>query len=512
MKIPSTRTLRIILPLLYLISVLVCGGVFAYFAFEHFYETFPGEEIAYSGILTQTRKDLDRAVRAAAMASAHPALSVREELWRRVVAFRRSAAALSDSIPGNAPALELLSGARRLQTYAASAGALLPFLSDPDAAEEYREATELLNGLLSSSADTLRLKEEAFAERSRIHSKPEMEFFLRAGLYFLLFLIFSALFLLSVFFLIIGQIRSSLKTLSIGTRELRTGNLDYRFREITPDEIGQVKYDFNLMARRIEKQSKELLAANAGLRTQAEQLIVANQHKDRFLSNMSHELRTPLNSIIGFSELLETRAGNLATEKQRSYAKRILSAADHLLVLITSLLDLAKSGAGTLQAFPAEFDLSAAVLEICSLLAPLAEKKDLTLETEVEKDLLLTADPRMIRQICINLLGNAIKYTLKGGIKVRLKNSHSACLLEIEDTGIGIPEEEQCNLFRDFHRGENAVGIAVDGVGIGLVLSRRLAELNHASIRFVSTAGKGSIFTLELPPAVKRDAVTDESR
>lgn len=512
MKTPDTRTLRILLPGLYLTLLTVCCGVFAYFAFTYFQRisTASEEEITRSAALTRVRENLDQAVRAADAASSHPSAPVEEELLRRAAAFRRSASELNDLKSGDgSQKAELLADARRLQTYAASQAALTAHLADPDAAAERREVSALLNAMLSSAAGTLRLMENASAEDLRAHSKPGRGFFVRAGWYFLLFLIFSALFLLAGFFLITHQIRRALKTLSIGTRELRTGNLDYRFREITPDEIGQVKYDFNLMARRIEKQSGELLAANAELRTQAEQLIEAHQHQDRFLSNMSHELRTPLNSIIGFSELLETRAGHLTTEKQRTYAKRILTAAEHLLALITSLLDLAKSGAGTLRALAVEFDLSSAALEVCSLLAPLAEKKGLTLETDIEKGLFLNADPRMIRQILINLLGNAIKYTLTGGVKVRLKNSPASCLLEVEDTGIGIPAEEQGNLFRDFHRVGNAARIAVDGVGIGLVLSRRLAALNHASIRFVSTEGKGSTFTLELPPAAPKNAVTD---
>lgn len=122
---------------------------------------------------------------------------------------------------------------------------------------------------------------------------------------------------------------------------------------------------------------------------------------------------------------------------------------------------------------------------------------------EIERDLHLTADPRMIRQIFINLFGNAVKYTFSGFVSVRLRNTDGACLLEIEDSGMGIPEKEQRNLFRDFYRSETASKLVVDGVGIGLALSRRLAELNGGSIRFISTEGKGSTFTLVLPRAQK---------
>ena len=312
------------------------------------------------------------------------------------------------------------------------------------------------------------------------------------------FLILFALLLLAGYTFVSRHLRKALQSLRDGTRELRNGNLDYRFREITPDEIGEVKYDFNMMSRRIEQQSAELLNANQGLREQAEKLIEAHQHKDRFLSNMSHELRTPLNSIIGFSELIEARAGKLTPEKELGYAKRILTAAGHLLSLITALLDLAKSGAGTLKAVPADMDLSFTIAEMCEMLSPLAAKKGLEVKCDIEPDLHICADARMIRQIFINLFGNAVKYTFEGFVAVRLKRTGNVYRMEIEDSGIGIPEKEQKNLFRDFYRVESAANIAVDGVGIGLALSRRLAALNNGTINFTSVEGKGSTFVLEL--------------
>lgn len=225
---------------------------------------------------------------------------------------------------------------------------------------------------------------------------------------------------------------------------------------------------------------------------------------------MSHELRTPLNSIVGFSELIDARAEKLPKEKLKSYSQRILTAAGHLLSLITALLDLAKSGAGTLKPVPVEFDLSFAIREMVDMLSPLASKKGLEMRVDLEPDLYLTADPRMIRQIFINLFGNAVKYTFEGYVAVRLKNTPSGCRMEIEDTGIGIPENEKKNLFRDFYRVESAASRAVDGVGIGLALSRRLAALNNGEISFESTEGKGSTFTLTLPQAYGKPQKRDE--
>ncbi len=297
--------------------------------------------------------------------------------------------------------------------------------------------------------------------------------------------------------------QNTLRTMCEGTKALSRGDLEYRFKDITPDEMGQLKFDFNAMARQLQKQAEELHQANRELRKQAKNLQEAHRHKDRFLSNMSHELRTPLNSIIGFSELLEARAGKLPPEKQEAYAKRILTAAGHLLDLITALLDLAKSGAGKLVPSPVELDLSRTILEMCDILAPLAERKKLEVKQEITPGLQIMADARMVRQIFINLFSNAVKYTERGCITVRVLEKDSAPLLEIEDTGIGIPEKDQPKLFQDFYRVESADINAVEGVGIGLALSRRLAALNNAELSFTSREGLGSAFTLSFAKTAK---------
>lgn len=453
------------------------------------------------------------------------------ELEFRLREFRKSVSELQlllekEETPLKTWADELARFARHAHmAFVSCASAREEAFGDPGAEEEFRANAMLLSGALGACSDCLQnsfrcLMEEISQWQGRVFS------------FFPMLWRLSAVFFLAAFFFVLlipplirRSMRKSLLTLSEGTKTLRGGNLGFRFREITPDEIGEVKYDFNMMARRIEMQSTELLRANEELRRQAEDLIEAHQHKDRFLSNMSHELRTPLNSIIGFSELIGERAERLGPEKLRSYSKRILTAAEHLLSLITSLLDLAKSDAGTLKPVFSNFDLSFAVAEMAAMLRPLAEKKSLTLETEIEKDLQVFADQRMIKQIFINLLGNAIKFTEKGGIRVRLyrekgpsssSSSSStaadtpaavgAILLEVEDTGIGIPEEEIKHLFRDFHRVDNGPAHMVDGVGIGLALSRRLAALHGASIRVRSRYGEGSVFTLALPAERASDA------
>lgn len=353
--------------------------------------------------------------------------------------------------------------------------------------------------LLREAADALRNVREIQDESTmRTAALLDRRFWILEAILIAFFL--CSILLTTLGFSLIGRaMRHSMRSLSEGTRALRSGDLTYRFHDITPDETGMVKYDFNIMAHRLASQAENLRKANAELREQAEKLMAADQHKDRFLSNMSHELRTPLSSIIGFTELIRDRADRLEPQKLKTYAARILTAAEHLLELITSLLDLAKSGAGVLKAVPVDFDMAAAVQETAALLRPLAEKKGLELRLDLPGELIVHADPRMIRQIFINLLGNAVKYTLKGSVSVSLKKESGKIILSVTDTGIGIPEQEHDKIFTDFHRVDNGPDFMTDGVGIGLALSRRLAELHQGTITFESTYGEGSVFTFTFP-------------
>lgn len=325
-------------------------------------------------------------------------------------------------------------------------------------------------------------------------------FFGRLQYLVVVFFIAATLFSVAASFLFSRILKSSLRRLSEGTREISAGNLKHRFADIQADEIGQVMHDFNLMARKLESQSKALTQANIGLKAQAEKLIEAHQHKDRFLANMSHELRTPLNSVIGFAELMTQRSDSMPPEKVKSGAQRILSAAEHLLELISGLLEVAKFDAGVLKPVFSDFDLSFCVEETCSMLRPLAEKKGLSLKVEPAAPLHIQADRRMVRQALINLVGNAVKFTSEGGVVARVRAAPDGfAAMEVEDSGIGIPESEQANLFKDFHRVETGLTINYEGVGIGLALSRRLVDLHGGRIIFQSTLGKGSVFTVLLP-------------
>lgn len=395
---------------------------------------------------------------------------------------------------------EMLSSARLAQ---AGILACISDLEEPDPERSvlFSSTAESVTGALNAAGDSLQILIRQETDQVRNGQAKYLRFFSRLQIYVIAFFVTAVIFTLLGSIYLDVSLKKSLKRLSEGTRELRSGNMEYRFRQIEPDETGQVMYDFNLMARRIEMQSGDLMKANDELRHQAEELIAAHQHKDRFLSNMSHELRTPLNSVIGFAELMEERAGTISQDKIKHHSHRIVSAAEHLLELITSLLDLAKSGAGTLKPVSSSFDLGFLVSETAQMLRPLAEKKGLTLKFETVENLHVTADKRMINQILINLIGNAIKFTQSGSVSVRASREDSGWFkIEVEDTGIGIKESEFPNIFKDFHRVDNGPAHLTEGVGIGLALSRRLVDLHGGSIIFKSEFGKGSVFTVMLPP------------
>lgn len=370
-----------------------------------------------------------------------------------------------------------------------------------EAADQIRDAglsSSVFSGFAEAERRISFLESHQGEATARLAGRLQKSYWILAAVLFLFFL-FSFLFVFGSFVLQGRVLKASLQSLSGGTREFRNGNMEYRFRDITPDEIGQVKYDFNIMAHRLSAQAKTLQSANLELRDQAEKLIAAHQHKDRFLSNMSHELRTPLSAIIGFSELLSDRAEKLTPEKIRSHAGRIQTAAQHLFDLIVALLDLAKSGAGVLKPVFSDFDMAAAVREAASFLIPQAEKKSLAVHLNLPDTLMVHADQRMIKQIFLNLFGNAVKYTPSGSVTVSLAEENGAAVLTVADTGIGIPASEHRNLFTDFYRVDHGPGFLADGVGIGLALSRRLAALHGGEITFESEEGRGSTFYFRCP-------------
>lgn len=366
----------------------------------------------------------------------------------------------------------------------------------------FKQDADQISGTLKEIREKIQTLFKTELDHIEIWQRYSSFFFNRLQYLLVLFFILTTVFSVAASFFFGYMLRRSLRELSGGAREISSGNLKYRFRDILPDEIGGVMYDFNLMAHRLEQQTKELHNANRKLEEKAAQLIEAHRHKDIFLANMSHELRTPLSSILGFSELMIAKAktsGPSEKKKFLHYSNRILMAAEHLFDLISDLLDVAKVEAGVLKPVFKDFQLSACINEVINITRPLAEQKKLKLEINISEKITLNADKRLIRQILINLINNAIKFTAEGSITVNASIDDDYCKIDIKDTGIGIKKEDQKTIFEDFRRIETGLTSNYEGVGLGLTLSKRLVELHGGKITVESEPGKGSVFSVFLP-------------
>jgi len=237
------------------------------------------------------------------------------------------------------------------------------------------------------------------------------------------------------------------------------------------------------------------------LETSNRQLDQASRAKGMFLTNMSHELRTPLNAIIGFAEvLLESGKEEQLSDYQIDRLSRILKSGQHLLELINSLLDLSKIEAGQMQIFLSEFQLENLLQDVMAWLEPLLQEKSLQHELVFLSDtpIMLYSDSGKVRQVLINILGNAIKFTESGGhVKVSSIHDINGVSIEIQDTGCGITVDQQQQIFEVFHQ-VNSSG-TLKGTGLGLALVQSLMKLLGGSVSLKSKYGKGSTFTLHFP-------------
>jgi PAS domain S-box-containing protein len=230
-----------------------------------------------------------------------------------------------------------------------------------------------------------------------------------------------------------------------------------------------------------------------------EEAVRGSKFKDQFLSTMSHELRTPLNAVLGFSDLLaDERYGSL-NDRQRRYVTHIHTGGTHLLKLITDILDLSKIEAGRMEIVCEDVSVASAFAEVLSALQPLADKKSQCLIQEVEPRLYVRADATRFKQILMNLVGNAIKFTPETGrIELLARQVGGQVKLEVRDNGAGIAPEEQRRIFEVFYRLAQT-GSATEGTGLGLAITARLVELHGSKLQIESEPGEGTCFYFSLP-------------
>lgn len=384
-----------------------------------------------------------------------------------------------------------------------SAAITLPY----DIKSNQHDVSTLIAEDIAEIASRLRIIRSELHERLKVEldhveiwQNQSLYFFAKLEVNIIYFFALTTIFTVAAFMLSGYVLRRYLGLLSTGAHEISSGQLTYRFNDTTDDLIGDVMRDFDIMAFKLGEQSKKLQKINIELNNKAAELQSINKHKDQFLANMSHELRTPLNSIIGFSDLIVANSKNLTATKAKNFANKILTAAEHLLELISDLLEIAKVDAGVFTLEPTKFNLNNLSKTVVDMLQPLADQKKIKLTlTLKEKEITISADRRLIRQALINLLNNGLKFTKKGSVELIVYTKKENIVVDIKDSGIGIGENDLKLIFKDFHRAEKGLTSNYEGVGLGLALTKRIVELHKGRITVESKLKKGSTFTITLP-------------
>jgi diguanylate cyclase (GGDEF)-like protein len=329
------------------------------------------------------------------------------------------------------------------------------------------------------------------------------------------------------------MILTPISQLNKTAHQIGQGQLYHRLDIKTGDELEGLAHEFNTMAEKLSVSQEKLKTWNEELREEVvrrtAELEEANEElkdsrvelskknadlgsanlklremdrlKSEFLANMSHELRTPLTAIIGFSELLEDGVMGVMTEEQTDCVGNILTSGHHLLKLINDILDLSKIEAGKMELYPENFDLGVIISFINKTMAPLIKKKKQVLKIEMAEGISnIYADPGKIKQLLLNLVGNAIKFTPEGGtITIGAEFKDSCFVLSVTDTGIGIKQEDMERIFQEFQQGEGSTSREYEGTGLGLTLTRKLTEMHGGKLEVESEEGKGSKFTAYIP-------------
>ena len=235
------------------------------------------------------------------------------------------------------------------------------------------------------------------------------------------------------------------------------------------------------------------------------ELEIANKHKSEFLANMSHELRTPLNAILGYTELILDNIYGDVPEKIQDVLERLGKNGRHLLSLINDVLDLSKIEAGQLTLSLNEYSMGELIQTVFTSVEALAAEKKLDLKVEVSKDHMTgKGDEQRIAQVLLNLLGNAIKFTEEGEVRVEVTVSNETFLVSVSDTGPGLSEADQKRIFEEFHQADGSSTREKGGTGLGLSISKKIIEMHGGRIWAESSLGKGSTFRFTLPVRVEK--------
>ena len=317
-----------------------------------------------------------------------------------------------------------------------------------------------------------------------------------------------ALVLLLVLRVLVSRITSPLQDLSGIMQQAEVEARMMRAPLKGPAEIKAIAHVFNNMMAVLEERDRQLREQNENLEIQVnlrtrelvearDQALLASRHKSEFLANMSHELRTPLNAIIGYTEIVMEEMEAAGNAEAVVDLRRVQKAANTLLIMINSILDLAKIEAGRMELYIEPTDLRDLVAEIAETVQVLIGKNNNKLIVDLQGgDDQLFMDSTKLRQIIINLLGNAAKFTTNGEIVLQVIKTEHELTIVVSDTGIGMTKEQQVSIFEEFRQADMSTTREYGGTGLGLSITQKLCHLMGGEINVKSTPQQGSIFTV----------------
>jgi two-component system, cell cycle sensor histidine kinase PleC len=287
---------------------------------------------------------------------------------------------------------------------------------------------------------------------------------------------------------------------SVGTDITSLKRHEERLLESEKRQMGTIA-DLQKTRQALELQAQQLHDLAEKYAEQKAEAEAANKTKSDFLANISHELRTPLNAIIGFSEIMSSGAfGPLGSGKYEEYCRDIGDSGKYLLDVINDILEISRIESGHHRLTLEDVDLDATVLDALRVIMPLSQEKGLAVRAEAATGIMARADRRALKQILLNLVSNAVKFTPPGGrVTVRLRPVGGAVNIYVEDTGIGIAREALAKLGRPFEQVENQFTKTHKGSGLGLAIARSLVELHNGTMRIRSTVGAGTIVLVRIP-------------